>query len=42
MEEYMIVYSDGRTETVQQDSIASVVYMVDGIEWDYVIAVFKL
>lgn len=42
MEEYMIVYSDGRTEIVQQDSIASVVYMVDGIEWDYVIAVFKL
>lgn len=42
MNEYMIVYSDGRTETVRQDSIASVVYMIDEIEWDYVIAVFRL
>ena len=42
MNEYMIVYSDGRTETVQEDSISSVVFMIDGIEWDYVVAVFKL
>ncbi len=42
MNSYMIVYHDGTTEVVEQDSIASIAFMNDDIEWNYVVAVFKI
>lgn len=42
MNTYIIVYSDGTTETVERDSIASVVFLEDNIDWECVIAVFKI
>lgn len=42
MNDYMVVYNDGTTEVVQQDSIASIAFMNDDIDWNEVVAVFKL
>ena len=42
MNNYMIVFSDGVTEIYSADSIASIAFMNDDIEWDYVVAVFRI
>ena len=42
MYSFMIVYYDGETIVVQQDCIASIVYMNSDINWDNVIAVFRV
>ncbi len=42
MNTYMIIFDDGTTRIIQQDSIASIAFMIDDIEWNYVIAVIKI
>lgn len=39
---YIIVYSDGTTETVKRDSIASVVFLNDNIDCECVVEIFKI
>ena len=42
MYEFIIVYDDDTNRTISGVNIASIVYMVDGIEWDKVVAIFRV
>lgn len=39
---YIIVYSDGTTETIKRDSIASVVFLDDNIDSECVVSISKI
>lgn len=41
MDNYVLVLSSGDTMEVKGEDIASIVYMVDGIDWSEVIAIFR-
>ena len=42
MYEFIIVYTDGTNQTICDENIASIVYMTDSIDWDNVVAIFRV
>ena len=42
MYEFIIVYNDGTNQTICDENIASIVYMCDSIDWDKVVAIFRM
>ena len=42
MYEFIIVYNDDTNQTVYEDCISSIVYMRDDIDWDKVVAIFRV
>lgn len=42
MYEFIIVYDDGTNQTICDENIASIVYMTDNIEWNRVVAIFRV
>jgi len=42
MYEFIIVYDDGTNQTICGENIASIVYMSDSIDWDRVVAIFRV
>ena len=42
MYEFIIVYNDDTNQTVYDESITSIVYMRDDIDWNKVVAIFRV
>ena len=42
MYEFIIVYNDDTNQTICGENIASIVYMRDDIDWDKVVAIFRV
>lgn len=42
MYEFIIVYDDDTNRTISAENIASIVYMIDDIDWNKVVAIFRV